>query len=94
VTGLDIIKIGDTMASKKEMDLQNDVWKMCLCPGCPTWVECGEKGGFCLATIGKSKCIKVDKGCICGSCPVTQKLGLTHWKYCIMGSEKEQLKQD
>ncbi|MCD4821867.1 MAG: DUF2769 domain-containing protein [Methanococcoides sp.] len=41
--------------------------------------------------MGKSSCITEEKGCICGGCPVTEKLGLTHGYYCTCGSEKEQL---
>jgi len=71
------------MEEKKKM-----VLKLCVCSKCPSWVECGEKGGFCF--VGKSKCIKEEKGCICGSCPVTAKMGLKHGYYCTRGSEKEQ----
>jgi hypothetical protein len=66
------------------------VLSMCICKTCPTWIECDEKGGFCFPTIGKSKCIKEEKGCICGACPITKKMGLKHGYYCIKGSEKEQ----
>jgi hypothetical protein len=40
--------------------------------------------------IGKSGCITEEKGCICGGCPVTNKLGLKHAYYCTKGSEREQ----
>ncbi|WP_462272880.1 DUF2769 domain-containing protein [Methanohalophilus sp.] len=76
----------EEMEQKKEM-----VMSMCICPSCPSWVECGEKGGYCLSTIGKSDCIKEESGCICGGCPVTEELGLTNGYYCTRGSEKEQL---
>ena len=62
----------------------------CICKGCPSWAECGEKGAFCFPTIGKSGCIKAEKGCICGGCPLTKIMGLRHGYYCIRGSEKEQ----
>jgi len=42
-------------------------------------------------SFGKSKCIKEEKGCVCGGCPVTMKMGLKHGYYCTKGSEKEQL---
>lgn len=67
------------------------ILSMCVCPNCPSWVECEEKGGFCFYTIGKSNCILEESGCICGACPVTEKMGLKHIYYCILGSEKEQL---
>ncbi len=58
----------------------------CICGKCPSWEECGEKGGFCL--IGRSTCIKEKKGCICPDCPVTAKMGLKYGYYCIEGSAK------
>lgn len=74
------------MEQKKQM-----VLSMCICKTCPSWVACDENGGFCFQTIGKSKCITEDKGCICGGCPVTEKMGLKNMYFCIKGSEKEQL---
>ena len=50
--------------------------------------------GFCFAAIGKSGCISEEKGCICGSCPVTSKMGLKHGYYCTRGSETVQIKND
>jgi hypothetical protein len=76
----------EEMEQKKEM-----VMSMCICPSCPSWVECGEKGGYCFPTIGRSDCINEESGCICGGCPVTEEMGLTNVYYCTRGSEKEQL---
>lgn len=73
-----------------EKDVQT-ILSMCICPNCPSWVDCGDSGGFCVHTIGKSNCIVEESGCICGGCPVTEKMGLKHIFYCILGSEKEQL---
>jgi hypothetical protein len=75
----------EEMEQKKQMVLEK-----CICKGCPSWVECDEKGGFCFPTIGKSSCIAEEKGCICGGCPVTAKLGLKHTYFCTRGSEQEQ----
>lgn len=66
---------------------------MCICPQCPSWMECGEKGGFCLSAIGKSSCITEQKGCICPGCPVTGEMGLKHDYYCTRGSEKKLLER-
>ncbi|TKJ30811.1 MAG: hypothetical protein CEE40_03885 [Chloroflexi bacterium B3_Chlor] len=66
------------------------VLELCICPGCPSWVECGEEGGFCHPTIGKSGCIQEESGCSYPSCPVTEKMKLNHDYYCTRGSEKEQ----
>lgn len=63
--------------------------KACLCPSCPSWVQCGEAGGFCIPSIGKSKCIKEENGCLCPGCPVAQKFDLGSVFYCIKGSAKE-----
>ncbi|GAJ05980.1 unnamed protein product [marine sediment metagenome] len=79
------------MEMNKEMEeKKNMVINMCICKNCPSWVECNEQGGFCFPTIGKSKCITEEKGCICGGCPVTEKMGLKHIYFCTKGSEKEQ----
>ncbi len=75
----------EQMEEKKKMALE-----ICTCKGCPSYVECGEQRGFCFPGIGKSSCIKEEKGCICGSCPVTEKMELKHGYYCTRGSEKEQ----
>ena len=73
------------MEEKKQM-----VIKLCTCSNCPSWVECDEKGGFCFPTIGESKCILEEKGCICGGCPIYEKMKLSHMYYCTKGSEKTQ----
>ncbi|MDF0593124.1 DUF2769 domain-containing protein [Methanotrichaceae archaeon M04Ac] len=73
------------MEKRKQMVLD-----MCTCKSCPSFVECGEEGGFCFVTIGKSGCISEEKGCICGGCPVYEKMGLSKMYYCLRGSEKEQ----
>lgn len=74
------------MEEKKKMVLD-----MCTCRGCPSFQDCGEEIGYCFPTIGKSKCISDEKGCICGQCPVTEKMKLKHGYYCTRGSEMEQM---
>jgi len=64
--------------------------EMCICPRCPTFVECGAKA-FCLDSSQKSKCIKTPKGCLCPSCPVESLMGYRHAFYCLRGNEKTQL---
>ena len=78
------------MGSQEMEEKKNMVLSMCTCGSCPSWFECGEKGGFCLAMIGKSGCIKEEKGCICGGCPVYEKMSLKNMYFCTRGSEKEQ----
>lgn len=75
----------EQMEEKKKM-----VLSMCTCRGCPSYVDCQEDIGYCFPGIGKSKCIKDEKGCICADCPVTTKMGLKHGYYCTRGSEMEQ----
>lgn len=62
------------------------VTQMCICPDCPSWVEAGERGGFCFETIPKSRYISEKKGCICPSCPVAKKVGFGDSYYCIRES--------
>jgi hypothetical protein len=77
------------MAQEIEEKMQM-VLDMCVCRSCPSWVDCGESIGYCSPSIGKSRCITDEKGCICGGCPITAELGLKHTYFCIKGSEKEQ----
>lgn len=74
---------------------QEDNIRMCVCEGCPSYVDCGGQGGakekaFCLAFVGMSKCITREKGCLCGACPVKQSLNLRDFYFCTKGSEGEQ----
>lgn len=57
----------------------------CICPGCPSFVECNQLA-FCFT--GKSKCIKAEKGCLCMSCPVQIENKFKHTYYCTRGDEK------
>jgi hypothetical protein len=74
----------------KKIDKKQTIIDQCICSNCPSWIECNEEGGFCVASIGKSKCIIHENGCICGGCPVYEKMKLSHMYYCIRGSEKDQ----
>jgi len=64
------------------------VTQMCICPDCPSWIECGERGGFCFDTIPKSRCINEENGCICPECPVAKKVGFGDLYYCIGDKQK------
>jgi hypothetical protein len=62
---------------------------MCTCRGCPSYVGTGEaEVQFC--GTGKSSKITEERGCICGTCPVVEHMGLTKIYYCTQGSEAEQ----
>ncbi|MDD5651036.1 MAG: DUF2769 domain-containing protein [Candidatus Nanoarchaeia archaeon] len=67
----------------------------CICEQCPSWLDCSKDKGkkelvFCFK--GKSKCIKVQKGCMCGACPVKAKFKLKNFYFCMKGTEEEQNK--
>jgi hypothetical protein len=79
-----------TMSAEQMEHRKHMVLELCTCPGCPSWVECGEDGGSCHPTIGRSGCIEEESGCICPSCPVTEKMNPNHDWCCTRGSEKEQ----
>ena len=66
------------------------VFDLCLCPSCPSWVECAERGGFCIDAVGRSKCIMEEKGCVCGACMVHKEMKMKKNYYCTRGSEKQQ----
>jgi len=53
----------------------------CICPMCPSYVNCGEPLAFCLAE--KSKCIRSENGCVCPGCPVYEQMGLNREYYCL-----------
>jgi len=74
----------DVVEAKKEK-----VIGMCICSECPSWIICGETGGFC--AVGKSVCVSVEKGCICDSCPVHKKMVLKGGYFCIKGANKSLL---
>jgi hypothetical protein len=59
------------------------VTQMCICPECPSWVEGGERGGFCFEPIPKSRYIGEKRGCICQECPVAKRVGFSNSYYCI-----------
>lgn len=64
--------------------------KMCNCPACPSYVKCnGGELAFCLVNVGKSKCIKEEKGCLCMACPLAAKMKFSKVYYCTKGSDKQ-----
>ena len=63
---------------------------LCICPGCPSYFNCGEKIAYCMPQAGKSKCIKMEQGCICPGCPIWEQMHFQYNYYCIKGNEKGQ----
>lgn len=68
----------------------DEVLGMCICMTCPSWVNCGDKGGYCLSIVGRSRCIEEAKACFCPRCRAFIMAGLNHTRFCIRGSEEEQ----
>jgi len=64
-----------------------DYDKICICAKCPSYVECKDIA-FCVKR--KSKCIKQERGCICGGCPVHKELKLKNGYYCTRDNEEKQ----
>ena len=59
---------------------------MCICPNCPTYNECMEKGKerlFCAK--GKTSCDPEKQGCICSECPISSKYRLNKLYFCMNG---------
>jgi hypothetical protein len=61
----------------------------CLCRMCPSYDDCGEQLGFCLAPE-KSACITVAAGCLCLGCPVWVRQTFRHVYFCVRGAESTQ----
>jgi len=59
----------------------------CLCPNCPTYVECmmlEEEALFCGTSV--TMCEDVERqGCVCGRCSVHAAYDLASVYYCIEG---------
>lgn len=55
----------------------------CKCGDCPSYMGGGE-GFFC--AMGKSKMIKEQKGCLCGSCAIFAEYKLADGYFCGSGA--------
>lgn len=76
---------------------EKEFLEACICERCPTYIDCGKKGAkkekaFCFPT-GKSACIMEEHGCICGACPMHQKMRSKNYYFCTKGSEEKQDKK-
>ena len=69
---------------------RNKALAICVCRMCPTYFDCGEEVAFCLAESGKSRCITIERSCICPGCPVQMEMHFKHDYYCIYSTEIEQ----
>ncbi|HLM83745.1 MAG TPA: DUF2769 domain-containing protein [Candidatus Bathyarchaeia archaeon] len=69
-----------------KVDDNQENFAKCVCPNCPTYTECTrEKGEKLFCGRGESACPLVEKGCICGTCPVWDKYGLEKGYFCLHG---------
>jgi len=84
----------DKISPKKVEKKKKEIIDLCICRQCPTYVEGAEPTGYCFPYVGKNEKIKKEQGCICPTCPVTEKMGFKNAYYCTKGSEKEQLETD
>ncbi len=85
----------DMMAamSKEDMMAAMDAnKKICatFCGNCPSYSGTGETE-LLFCSTGKTGKITEEKGCLCGGCPVTPKMGLRWSYYCTRGSGREQM---
>ncbi len=61
----------------------------CICESCPSFVSCAEKLAYCMPEGGKSRCIKVEAGCLCPGCPVQSEMDFQDLYYCLRGTAAE-----
>lgn len=86
----EIEKLSPEKREKKIKEVQ-DICKD-FCGNCPTYQNTGEdRLGFC--ATGKSDKIEEERGCLCGSCPVTEKMSLRWGYYCTRGSAQKQSRE-
>jgi len=89
------MKAMEDLTEEEMAEKIKEIKKICAdyCGNCPSYMGTGEEDlGFC--AIGKSKHITEEKGCLCGSCPVTENMSLRWGYYCTRGSGREQAKKE
>jgi hypothetical protein len=77
----------ETMSAAEYADKEKYVVSKCRCSECPTYVGGDKPIGYCYPPIGTSKVIKVEKECICKTCPIYQEYELDHTFYCTRCSQ-------
>jgi hypothetical protein len=63
--------------------MDKELQAQCICPMCPSYVNCSEPLAYCLPGVDISKCIKSERGCVCPGCPVYEQMGFDRDYYCI-----------
>ena len=66
---------------------------LCICKMCPSYFDCGEKIAYCMPKAAISKCIKIERGCVCPGCPVWESMHYQYDYYCTRGNEKKLVEQ-
>ena len=84
------LKTRNEMLKKPAKERVEKMVDKCKCHGCLSWVECGERGAYCLPGSEKSRCIKSEQGCLCVCCPVQTLMDYRHTFYCLYGNDKAQ----
>ena len=79
--GVEMMGKDDYKAKYKE------IAAMCKCKECPSYVKGDAMAAFCFPLGGTSKVIKVEKGCVCDSCPVLKEYELNYAHYCTRCSQ-------
>jgi len=75
--------------SKNKLPDEKGLREMCICPNCPTYIDCGELV-FCLESSNKSKCVRFEKECLFPSRLVVSLMGFRHSHYCTRENDKIQ----
>lgn len=77
----------EEMGAEESANKQAYVIKNCRCTGCPTYVKGDTPTGYCFPLTGTSKAIKLEKECVCETCPIYREFALTHTFYCTRCSQ-------
>lgn len=80
------------MSARERMKMVEEKMGMCICPDCPTYLDCAKNARerlFCIH--GESfVCISQEVDCICPSCPVGADMGMSSNFFCTRGGEAAQ----
>lgn len=69
-----------------KVDDNQENFASCVCQHCPTYTDCTrEKNEKLFCAKGETACSLVERGCICGTCPVHDKYNLDGLYFCLKG---------
>jgi RNase P subunit RPR2 len=80
------------MSARERMKMVEEKMGMCICPDCPTYLDCAKKARERLFCIHGDSfvCISQEVDCICPSCPVGADMGMSSNFFCTRGGEAAQ----